>query len=116
MEGDITNHSPLRLGIAAKIAFPDGSMTASGLRREKERGRLATMRVAGKDYTTLADITEMLKQCREPRKAPDSGTENLATTRRRASCETEEPGSSEMALNLSPLDALLQKLDQLKKN
>jgi hypothetical protein len=29
----------LRLGVAAALAFPDGSMTASGLARE-ERGRL----------------------------------------------------------------------------
>jgi hypothetical protein len=32
--------SPLRLSVAAAIAFPDGSMTPSGLRREAARGRL----------------------------------------------------------------------------
>jgi hypothetical protein len=31
---------PFRLSIAAKLAFPDGSMTVSGLRREAARGRL----------------------------------------------------------------------------
>ena len=30
----ITPDTPLRLEIAAALAFPDGSMTASGLRRE----------------------------------------------------------------------------------
>jgi hypothetical protein len=30
----------LRLSMAAALAFPDGSMTASGLRREAARGRL----------------------------------------------------------------------------
>jgi hypothetical protein len=30
----VTPDTPLRLGIAAAIAFPDGSMTAAGLRRE----------------------------------------------------------------------------------
>ena len=30
----IAPDTPLRLGIAAALAFPDGSMTASGLRRE----------------------------------------------------------------------------------
>src|SRR5690349_715012 len=50
---------PLRLSIAAKVAFPDGSMTASGLRREAQRGRLVIERVAGKDYTTLAAIKDM---------------------------------------------------------
>jgi hypothetical protein len=29
--------TPLRLGIAAALAFPDGSMTAAGLRREGGR-------------------------------------------------------------------------------
>jgi hypothetical protein len=38
------------------LAFPDGSMSASGLRREAARGRLVIERIAGKDYTTLANI------------------------------------------------------------
>jgi hypothetical protein len=41
---------PLRLNIAAALAYPDGSMTASGLRREHKRGRLIIERTAGKDY------------------------------------------------------------------
>jgi hypothetical protein len=45
--------APLRLSKAAATAFPDGSMTKSGLRREAARGRLAIQRIAGKDYTTL---------------------------------------------------------------
>jgi hypothetical protein len=45
-------HTPLRLAVAAAIAYPDGSMTASGLRREHRRGRLIIERTAGKDYTT----------------------------------------------------------------
>ena len=55
---------PLRLDVAAALAYPDGSMTASGLRREAARGRLAIERVAGKDYTTLAAIGEMRALCR----------------------------------------------------
>jgi hypothetical protein len=31
--------TPLRLNVAAALAFPDGSMTASGLRREATRAR-----------------------------------------------------------------------------
>ena len=46
-------NAPLRLKIAAALAYPDGSMTASGLRREAGRGRLVIERTAGKDYTTL---------------------------------------------------------------
>jgi hypothetical protein len=33
-------NAPLRLGVAAALAFPNGSMMASGLRREAARGRL----------------------------------------------------------------------------
>ena len=50
---DIGHDQPLRLAVAAALAFPDGSMTASGLRRESTRGRLVIERIAGKDYTTL---------------------------------------------------------------
>jgi hypothetical protein len=60
----ITPDTPLRSGVAAALAFPDGSMTSSGLRREAERGRLAIERVAGKDYTTLANIERMRQACR----------------------------------------------------
>src|SRR5262249_28612160 len=56
--------TPLRLDVAAALAFPDGSMTASGLRREAERGRLVVERIAGKDYVTLAAIEDMRKLCR----------------------------------------------------
>ena len=42
--------TPLRLDVAAALAYPDGSMTASGLRREHKRGRLIVERTGGKDY------------------------------------------------------------------
>src|ERR1700751_4753168 len=61
---------PLRLATAAKIAFPDGSMTASGLRSEAKKGRLVVERIANKDYTTLEAIARMRElwrvQAREP--------------------------------------------------
>jgi len=56
---DIGDDQPLRLAVAAALAFPDGSMTASGLRREAARGRLVVERIAGKDYTTLANVERM---------------------------------------------------------
>src|ERR1700675_1009998 len=40
VNGDVGDTTPLRLAVAAATAFPDGSMTASGLRRECARGRL----------------------------------------------------------------------------
>ena len=56
---DVNSDTPLRLAVAAALAYPDGSMTASGLRKEAARGRLAIERTAGKDYTTLAAIERM---------------------------------------------------------
>ncbi|HEY7329498.1 MAG TPA: hypothetical protein VH592_17800 [Gemmataceae bacterium] len=64
--------TPLRLSVAAALAFPDGSMSASGLRREAARGRLIIERIAGKDYTTLANIERMRNLCRVEAKAPAS--------------------------------------------
>jgi hypothetical protein len=63
--GAIKVDTPLRLSVAAALAFPDGSMTASGLRREAARGRLVIERIAGKDFTTLANINRMshLQNC-----------------------------------------------------
>jgi hypothetical protein len=64
--------APLRLSDAAKLAFPMGGMTASGLRREAARGRLDIERIAGKDFTTLRAIEEMRQRCRVTPKAPVS--------------------------------------------
>ena len=66
--------APLRLEVAAALAYPDGSMTASGLRKEARKGRLVIERTAGKDYTTLAAIEEMRALCRVHPKGRDSGS------------------------------------------
>src|SRR6516165_11402457 len=62
----INDETLLRLHIAAQLEFPDGSMTASGLRSEAARGRLAVWRIAGKDYTTKSALKEMRKRCVRP--------------------------------------------------
>jgi hypothetical protein len=46
----------LRLGVAAALEFPDGSMGASGLRREALHGRLRIWRIAGKDLHDEASL------------------------------------------------------------
>lgn len=56
--------APLRLEVAARIAFPYNGITAVGLRKERDKGRLVTAIVAGKEYTTLADIERMRELCR----------------------------------------------------
>jgi hypothetical protein len=75
---EIRPDTPLRLDVAAALVFPDGSMTASGLRRERARGHLIVERIAGKEYTTLAYIERMRELCRVEAKAPDSGLESDA--------------------------------------
>lgn len=60
----ISPTDPLRLAVAAALAFPDGSMTVSGLRREAAAGRLVVEKIAGKMYTTLAEIEAMRSKCR----------------------------------------------------
>src|SRR5262245_37305413 len=44
----IADDVPLRLDVAAALEYPDGSMTASGLRREAARGRLSSSGLRGR--------------------------------------------------------------------
>ncbi len=74
----VTDTQPLRLDVAASLAFPDGSIGASGLRREARKGRLAVERIAGKDYTTLRAIEEMRELCRVQPKVPACGSNQSA--------------------------------------
>jgi hypothetical protein len=55
----VAPNTKLRLEAAARIAFPDGSISVSALRREAAAGRLTIYAIAGKHFTTLADIEEM---------------------------------------------------------
>ena len=76
----VPEDTPLRLDVAAALAYPDGSMTACGLRREAKRGRLVIERTAGKDYTTLAAIKRMRGLCRvEPPRHAFGSNPNVAT-------------------------------------
>src|SRR5450759_4755653 len=73
----ITSDTPLRLSIAAALAYPDGSMTSSGLRREAARGRLTLERTAGRDYVTLGSIDRMRELCRVEAKGHACGLSQL---------------------------------------
>jgi hypothetical protein len=99
---------PLRLAVAAAVAYPDRSMTASGLRREAARGRLVIERTAGKDYITLADIAEMRRLCRGLVKVPTYGSARSAAQRENLSLAPF--GSSSTAASTSVQDALKTKL------
>jgi hypothetical protein len=76
----VDRDAPLRLTVAASLAFPDGSMSASGLRKEAAKGRLVIERIAGKDYTTLANIEHMRGLCRLEQKGLDCGCEKQGET------------------------------------
>jgi len=91
----ITDDTPLRLETAVKIAFPEGGMTVSGLRRERDRGNLAVEMIAGKEFTTLADIKEMRRKCREHQREPGSTRSQNAATRKPARSLSKPSGSSE---------------------
>src|SRR5262245_65496421 len=95
-QADIADNEPIRLSVAAALAFPDGSMTASGLRREAARGRLTIERIAGKDFTTLQAINQMREQCRVTAKVQDSGCSRRAGTTTGES-SSRLCGASEMA-------------------
>src|SRR5262245_54346493 len=105
----IADDVPLRLDVAAALEYPDGSMTASGLRREAARGRLVIERTAGKDYTTRVAIKEMRRQCQLSARVPGSGYGQPAETNRGASSPVRLISSS-TADNITPQAALRAKL------
>ena len=110
---EIGPDTPLRLGVAAALAFPDGSMTASGLRRESARGRLVIERIAGKDYTTLT-IERMRDLCRVEVKDRDFGCARPNTTGKVTS-PTTPFGISKTANTERARDAALMIVETLKK-
>jgi hypothetical protein len=65
--------TPLRLETAVNLAFPDGGMTVSGLRREADKHRLVIETIAGKQFTTLNNIKAMREQCRDNQKGQGFG-------------------------------------------
>jgi hypothetical protein len=110
-EQDVTETTPLRLSVAAALAFPDGAMTVSGLRRECARGRLVIERIAGKDYTTLANIDIMRELCRVKRKVSGSGCDPNDGTPKGSIAQL---GSSSTGTAISPQGALRAKLQRRK--
>jgi hypothetical protein len=104
---EVSSTAPLRLDVAAQLAFPAGGMTAAGLRREAAKGRLAIERIAGKDYTTLADIEEMRALCRTNPRVLDSGSGPQKGMRK-------QPGSSETERSKFAQDAALAIAAKLK--
>src|SRR5258705_12028523 len=108
--GSIDQDAPIRLSTAATLLFPDGSMTASGLRRECARGRLVIERIAGKDFTTLRHVERMRELCRVQVKALGCSNDD-----RDIGAESSLPkpfGSSKTVGSISPQEALRARLKQ----
>ena len=62
----IDEDTPLRLPLAAKLAFPDGSVSPKTLRLEIDRGRLVAEKIGRHMLTTLNAIENMRILCRVP--------------------------------------------------
>jgi hypothetical protein len=92
--------TPLRLDVAARLAYPDGSMTKSGLRREIARGRLECERTAGKQYVTLTGIQRMRAMCRENPKVPACTFVSVAAAMPSTSSSMEKTKSARAAAEM----------------
>ena len=66
---EITDDTPLLLDVAARLAFPGGSVSGLTLRNAARRGDLDVERVGRHVYTTLAAIREMRARCRDRERA-----------------------------------------------
>lgn len=107
--------TPLRLEMAAAVEYLDGSMTGAGLRREAKRGLLVIERVAGKYYTTRANIKRMRELCQlDDPKPRDCGSDRPAKAPGRSPMS--QPGSFSMEVANSALDAELTKLERPSKH
>jgi hypothetical protein len=70
----------LRLYAAAALAFPDGSLTESSLRKAATDGDLVYEILRGKYFTTLADVEEWRAACRVEGRGRTSGSARKGET------------------------------------
>ena len=68
------NDTPQRLAVVAA----QFGLTAAALRTEAKRGRLVLWRVAGKDWTSVAEVNRMFQNCRVTPEAHTYGSGPLA--------------------------------------
>src|SRR5947209_3370217 len=109
----LCDDDPLRLDIAAALAFPDGSMSVASLRRERDRGRLTVERIGGKDYTTLRFIREMREKCRLAPSPRDCGSDPHNEIRRGA-LHTQPHGSSLTEIAVAAAKSQLEQIAKTK--
>jgi hypothetical protein len=107
--------TPLRLGVAAKLAFPDGSISIGSLRGEIAAGRLKAHKIAGKHFVTMREIEEMRERCRVIPKARASSSKPQSTTHEGDASET-QLGSSATGKGKSALVAALRIAKKLSES
>ena len=110
----IDPNQPLRLETAARLKFPDGSVSVAALRKLIKSDRLVAWRVAGKDLTSIHELDRMLERCRVTKNLPDFGTESLARQRMAEAPKT-GPGSSSTVDVKSAQAAAKATLEALKR-
>jgi hypothetical protein len=105
---DTKPDTSLRLADAARIAFPDGSVNVSTLRRLAANGLLTIHVIGRKHFTTLNDIERMKDKCHVQAKA--HGSRSLKP-------KAAHPcGTSATASERSALGALKATAKRLKEN
>jgi len=87
-----TDHDPITL----KDAASHFKLTVGTLRAEAGRGRLTIYRIGNRDYTTPADVREMVNQCRVERKGHGFTLTRNASS---GSSETDRASSALAAAN-----------------
>ena len=89
MPTPIDRNKPLRLKDAAKHFGPNSGLNERSLGRLARQGKLRTSRIAGKDFTTLAYIDEMMERssARRSRRVPAPVEAGDAVARAEAAIE-----------------------------
>ncbi len=95
--------TPLRLPVAAEIAFPDGGVSVAILRRERDRENLRTYKIGNREFTTLAYIDEMIA-----RKAEAAGGKVGARVHKAASVAASRDSDDSAAALTKELDKILR--------
>jgi hypothetical protein len=113
----VERNTPMPLEMAARVAFPDGSMTVSGLRNEIRKGNLPASKIAGRIWVTLNDIERMVESCRvagadDPAKAHSfiSGSRSDPAAQSGGSSSTPPPADSALSAAQAHLNQIAQRL------
>lgn len=112
--------APLTLDVAVwapEVAGPSGlpAFTVAELRGAIRRGELRPERHGRSLFVTRRHLTEWREACRDPARAPGSGSSPKSETRRPAGSGSGRSGGSETATQSSSLAALRKTAQALRK-